>query len=333
MRRLYRTTLFGHHSFAMMHVMDIYFGAYIGHAAGIMTALLWTATSLLFTASGRRLGTTALNTIRICFAVGLLATTHRILNGYWIPHAQTEQVIYLALSGLIGLSIGDQALFTAFVEIGPRLSMLIMTTSPIWAMLFGWIALGETLAPSALLGIGLTVGGVVWVVLEKPKVTTGSSQRRLRGYVLAMIGAACQAGGLMLSKIGMGHGWLEPSQHMAPQTATLIRMSFAALGMIPIVYIHRRRRQPVDSFPRVGSKSVGITLALCGAVVGPFLGVWMSLVASDRAPLGVAQTLCSLTPLFILPFAVLIHKEKISKRAVGGAVIAVLGSALLFFDV
>ncbi len=319
-----------------MQAMEIDFGAFTGHAAGITTALLWTATSLFFAAGGRRLGTTVLNSIRIIFAIGLLATTHRLLNGYWIPHAQSEQVVYLAISGLIGLSIGDQALFTAFVEIGPRLSLLVMTTSPIWAMLFGWLALSETLPATALLGIGLTVAGVGWVVLERPKVTTGNFPRRIRGYVFALIGAMCQAGGLMLSKKGMGHGWLEADQHIPPLTATLIRMCFAAIGMVPIIIIYqsrgRRRTKNVDAFPRSGSKYAGVLFACCGAVVGPFLGVWMSLVASDRAPLGIAQTLCSLTPLFILPFAVLIHKEKLSMRAIGGAVVAVLGSGLLFLQ-
>ncbi len=320
----------------MMRAMEINFGAYTGYAAGIATALLWTATSLFFASGGRRLGTTVLNTIRICVAVGLLAATHRLLNGYWIPQAHSRQIVYLALSGLIGLSIGDQALFTAFVEIGPRLSLLIMTTSPIWAMFFGWVVLDETLALSALLGIGLTVGGVGWVVLERPKRQKGKTKRRLRGYVLAMIGAACQAGGLLLSKIGIGHGWLDSDHHLTPQTATLIRMCFAAIGMVPIVCIYKLRLRirgvDVNAPPLVGSKWVGVWLACGGAVVGPFLGVWMSLVASDRAPLGIAQTLCSLTPLFILPFAVLIHKERIGLRAVVGAVVAVLGSALLFLQ-
>ena len=75
----------------------------------------------------------------------------------------------------------------------------------------------------------------------------------------------------------------------------------------------------------------GYLFASGGAVVGPFLGVWMSLVAADHAPIGVAQTLCSLTPVFLLPFAVVIHKERISSRAVIGALIAVGGSVLLFF--
>ena len=72
--------------------------------------------------------------------------------------------------------------------------------------------------------------------------------------------------------------------------------------------------------------------AAFGAVAGPFLGVWMSLVAADKAAVGVAQTLCSLTPVFILPFAVMIHKERVSPRAALGAVIAVAGVVLLFFN-
>jgi drug/metabolite transporter (DMT)-like permease len=58
----------------------------------------------------------------------------------------------------------------------------------------------------------------------------------------------------------------------------------------------------------------------------------MSLVAADRAPIGVAQTLCSLSPIFLLPFAATIDKEHISLRAIFGAIIAVAGSALLFLQ-
>ena len=60
------------------------------------------------------------------------------------------------------------------------------------------------------------------------------------------------------------------------------------------------------------------------------MGVWMSLVATDRAEVGVAQTLCSLSPVFILPFAVWFEKERIGIRAILGATVAVCGSALLF---
>ena len=309
---------------------------YIGPAAGVGTSMLWTATSLLFTAAARRVGTTNVNILRLTLAVVLLGATHRLMHGVWIPSMVGGQVLFLALSGVVGLSIGDQALFTSFVYLGPRLAMLIMATSPIFAALLGWLALGETLQGIAWLGMALTIGGVAWVVLERPvDQVLADRSRQMRGVILASIGAACQAGGLLLSKQGMGHGWLPAAEHLDAQAATLIRMSFAWVGMIPIVALHgarqRRRRAPGISQDRVGSVRAGLMFTAFGSVVGPYLGVWMSLVAADRAPVGVAQTLCSLAPVFLLPFAVVIHKERVSPRAVLGAVMAVTGTALLFF--
>jgi drug/metabolite transporter (DMT)-like permease len=315
--------------------MSLHFDAYVGSAAGVATSLLWTATSLLFTAAGKRIGVTIVNATRISFALVLLGLTHRLLAEQWIPDANARQVVYLALSGVVGLSIGDQALFTSFVHIGPRLAMLIMTTSPLFAAFFGWVILDETLSMVASIGIVMTIGGVAWVVLERPQGERRSATSyRTRGILFAFIAAACQAGGLLLSKQGMGHGWLGPDERLGPQAATLVRMVFAAVGMLPILLVRAgrgRKRRASGVLPTpAGSRWSGLTFACGGAVVGPFLGVWMSLVAADRAPVGVAQTLCSLAPIFLLPFAVVIHKERIGARAVVGAVIAVAGSVLLF---
>ena len=311
------------------------FEPYIGHGAGLTTSVLWTVTSLFFTAAARRAGPTVVNTYRIFLAVGLLGVTHKLYAGAWVPDVVTGQVVFLALSGVVGLSIGDQALFHAFLDIGPRMAMLVMTTAPLFAALFGWLALGETLHAYAWGGMLLTIGGVAWVVLERPKVTTGGSvPHRLRGVLLAFVGAGCQAGGLLLSKQGMGHGWLPEDQRLDPQAATLVRMFFAALGMVPIfLYAARRdrKRRLAGLMPeRRGSLRTGLLLASCGAVTGPFLGVWMSLVAGDRTAIGVAQTLCSLPPVLILPFAVWLHKEQIGARSALGAVLAVAGTAMLF---
>ncbi len=313
--------------------------AYAGPAAGIATSVLWTATALCFTAGGKRIGPIAVNGLRIALAVVLLGITHRLLSGLWIPPGRPAQYVFLGASGVLGLSIGDQALFTAFVDIGPRLAMLVMAASPILAVFFGWIALGEVLQPISWLGIVLTIGGICWVVLERPPSTEdliGQRRRRGRGLSLAVMAAVCQAGGLLLSKQGMGHGWLPTDQHMNPQAAALVRMVFACLGMIPILAWHalrrRNRRTPPSTAAQTAGRSwrAGLAFTLCGASVGPYLGMWMGRVATDRAPLGIAQTLCSLPPIFILPFAAWIHKEPITARAAIGALVAVGGSALLF---
>jgi len=291
----------------------------------------------MFTAAGRRIGPTAVNFARMLFAIVLLGVTHRLLSGTWVPDVVGRQVTLLAISGLVGLTIGDQALFVAFLDIGPRLSTLIMTTAPLFAAFFGWLVLGETLSLIAAVGVAMTIGGVAWAVLERPAARSpGDSPHRLRGIVLALVGGACQGGGLLLSKQGMGHGWLPVEQMLNPQAATLIRVCFGAACMLPIIawrwYRLRARRNVVLCAARIGSKQAGYLLAMGGAVVGPFLGIWMSLVAADRAPLGIAQTLCSLVPIFVLPVVAIVYREKVSPRAVGGAVLAVAGSALLFVD-
>lgn len=324
---------------------------FLGPAAGVATSLLWVFTSLFFTAAGKRLGPLIVNTIRILIAILFLAVTHRALTGLWIPDIGRRELIYLALSGIIGLAIGDQALFTAFVYIGPRLSTLVMTTSPLLAALLGWIVLDEKLTPVAMLGILLTVGGVAWVVLERPQSARSSNtddleldgdivihaQRKIYawGVALATVGALCQAGGLLLSKQGMGHtAGVDGGGTISPQAATYVRMSFAAIGVLPMLAVSRlwlRPRSRSSIVSRSDSRwSTGLAFTFAGAVAGPYLGVWLSLVAVNHAPVGVAQTLLSLTPIFILPFAVWINKERVTLRAIVGAVIAVGGAALLF---
>ncbi|MEM1331559.1 MAG: DMT family transporter [Planctomycetota bacterium] len=316
--------------------------ALLGPAAGVAASVFWVVTSVFFTAAGRRIGSTAVNCFRLVLAVLLLGGTHWLLAGSLWPEMLQEQLVLLAISGVVGLTLCDQALFTSFLDIGPRRALLCMTTSPVFALAIGVVFLGERLGLASLVGVAITVGGVAWVIAErKPQTTVGAQahpEHLKRGIVLAVTAALLQALGAMLSKRGIGHGLIDdPSQHMTAHAASFVRMVFGLLGVIPLalwyVLVHRRQDGHAErKAKRVGTATGGYALAAAGAVVGPFLGMWMSLVAFDRTPLlGVAQALCSLSPVIILPFAALIEKERLSPRAVIGALLAVVGAAGLFF--
>ena len=66
-----------------------------------------------------------------------------------------------------------------------------------------------------------------------------------------------------------------------------------------------------------------------GALVGPFVGVVMSLIALRHCHAGVVATIISTMPVLILPFVILLYHEKVSLRALGGAILSILGVALL----
>lgn len=304
---------------------------YAGFAAGLATSLLWALTSLCFAAGGRRIGPTLVNGLRLYVAIVLLTGMVWITTGEPWPVLTDRQFLLLAASSVVGIVIGDQALFTAFVDIGPRLSLLLMSTAPIWAALLGWIVLGESLAWPALVGIAVTIGGVAWVIMERTSVKADerAHPHRVRGIVLALIGSMCQGGGLLISKAGMGHGWLPEDEHLGPLAATQVRIAVAIVCMTPVLLVRwriqsQRRAMPI---PRRTLK-IGLAFTALGAFVGPFLGMWMSLVTADLTPVAVAQTLCSLAPVMILPMAAW-HGDAVTRRAVFGACVAVAGVALL----
>jgi drug/metabolite transporter (DMT)-like permease len=66
-----------------------------------------------------------------------------------------------------------------------------------------------------------------------------------------------------------------------------------------------------------------------GSISAPFLGVTLSLVALASLPAGVAQTLMSLMPVFVIPIAWVAYKQKTGFSGILGAVISVIGVAII----
>ena len=136
----------------------------LGALASIATALVWAFSSTAFTFATLRAGAMAVNRVRLVMAVGWLVAAHLLLRVPLPLDADRGRWLILGASGIFGLVLGDGFLFQAFVWIGPRLSMLLLSTAPALASLRAWWVLGETLSTLQLVGIVVTMGGVAWVV-------------------------------------------------------------------------------------------------------------------------------------------------------------------------
>jgi drug/metabolite transporter (DMT)-like permease len=291
-----------------------------GELAALATAICWTICSLFFETAGRRVGSLAVNLIRLVLALGLLSLYSWLFRGPVLPTDATAHAwLWLGVSGLIGFNVGDLCLFRAFVVIGARLSMLIMALVPLFTVIIGWVLLGEHLSVQDLLGMALTVTGVVTVILQRQRNGQDkASHMPFAGLLLGLGGALGQATGLVLSKLGMG-GY-------DAFAATQIRVIAGIAGFAVIFSC-------IGWWPRVGTalrNRKAMAQTGVGAVFGPFLGVSLSLLAVKYTEAGVAATIMALVPVLIIPPAVLILKERVSGQAVLGSVIAVAGSALLF---
>ncbi len=296
-----------------------------GILAASAVALLWALTSLCFSTAGRSIGSAAVNHVRLWLALAITAALHLATAGRLLPAADGRQALLLLVSGLVGYVLGDAFLFEAFVLMGARVTMLIMTSVPIFGALLGLLALGERLDGRQAAMIGLTLAGIA-IVVTGPERGGGRSPaagpkpgRRLWGVACAFGGAAGQAGGLLLSKLALQGG-------LAPVSANLIRLTAGALGMG--VWAAAGGRAAAD-FRAAGRGRVPL-LILAGTLLGPVLGVALSLYAVARVEIGVASTLMQMAPVLLLPLSRIATGERIGGRAVAGTVVAVAGAAGLF---
>jgi drug/metabolite transporter (DMT)-like permease len=297
--------------------------SYIGEIAALSVSIAWAGTSTLFTLAGRNVGSVVTNRVRLIFAVLFLSLTHWVVHAEPIPlNVEPTRLFWLSLSGIIGLVVGDAMLLQALVWVGPRISMLLMSLSPIFAGLASWVMLGEPLSAFQLLAIAVTIGGVVWVIWERGAHETQNSQHRSysRGILYGLGGALGQALGLVISKLGL-YG------EFSALSGTLVRMVTAALFMWALALIQGQAKATVK---RLQHHRRALLLIVGGAFFGPFIGVWLSLIAVQRANVGVASTLMSLSPIVLLPISYFVFKERMTSSKVLGTIIALSGVAMLF---
>ena len=299
--------------------------SYLGEISALLTAVFWTVTSMSFESAGKKVGSLAVNLIRLVIAFVIYAVYLKFTRGMFIPlDAGLERWLWLSVSGLVGFVIGDLLLFQAFVVVGARISMLIMSFAPPITALIGWIILGEVLSPMNWLGMAVTITGISMVILKRQK-SNGSTRLPIltsayswQGILLAFGGAVGQGAGLVLSKKGMGdYDAFASSQ---------IRVLTGIAGFT-ILFFFMKRWKRVAGALKNGPAMKRIAL---GSVFGPFLGVSFSLLAVQHTQAGIAATIMAIVPVLIIPPAIIIFKEKPGWKEIAGAFITVCGVALFF---
>ncbi|MBW8011796.1 MAG: DMT family transporter [Chloroflexi bacterium] len=255
-------------------------------------------------------------------ALALLGV-HWLFFGSPLPlNAAPDRWFWLGLSGVVGFSLGDAALFQGFVMLGTRLTMLIFSLSPVIAALTAWLFLGEILNSLQIGGMIITISGIAWVVSENNtnEEAYQDKSRYWLGLLFALGGAVGQALGVVTAKKGLWGNF--------PTLSALVIRVVAGAGGVWIITL--LRGQGKETFRQITQNSAALRFTLLGTLFGPLTAVGLSLVAIKYASVGIASTLMALPPIFLLPISYFMFKERISKRAIIGTVIALLGVAILF---
>lgn len=305
---------------------------YKGELISLVVAISWTATALAAEVASRRITPLGLNVLRMLLSLLFLAILMWVVCGQPLPvDADAETWLWLSLSGFVGYVLGDYCLFNSYLLIGSRFGQLFMTLAPAAAAIFGFFLLGEKMSGLAILGMLITMFGIGLSVLSK-----GGEHHKLNlklplKGVLFGIGAGIGQGvGLVLSKVGMTHYETliqsPEALDVMPFASTFMR-AVTGLACFSLVMIFRGKTRTIARATRDRRAMLFVLLA---TLLGPFLGVSLSLMATLYTTTGVAQTIMAMTPIFILLPSWYFFHQRVTPLEILGAIISVAGVTLFF---
>jgi drug/metabolite transporter (DMT)-like permease len=291
----------------------------IHELAALGTATCWATTGIIASDAIRALGAFHFNLIRQAFVTLLLAGIVLASGALVLPG--WEAVPVLAVSGVLGILLGDTLNFAAVGRLGPRRAGAVFALNAPMAAGLGWLVLGERLGWQAGLGIAVTVAGVALAILGRPAEGAHRLEQirgGLRAGVLFGLGAALgQAMGALIARPYMAGG-------LDPYLGSLIRVGASGLAMGLVAALPFAPPRPARASPKV------LALTAATALIGLLLGMTLFLFALQGSETGIIATLSATSPVIILPLLWLRTGQRPSGKCWAGAALAVAGLALIF---
>ena len=299
----------------------------------LLTTLSWSICIFPFTQAARRLGINPLNNFRLILAtliIGIISIIGGFENFTQIFTASyTNAWLWLGISGILGLTIGDYFAFAMYRILGARIGSVLTTFAPAAALILGSLIIDEHISALGIIGIAITITGVNFVSLgksEREKIPDHGHGSIAFGIISGILAALCQGAGLVLAKKGlMSHSTFP----LNPIHATFIRLIAASSSLILFTIFNGKSKETY--LPLLNNKNNGIKYAITGTIFGPVLGVCLSLFTVSLIDPSVAQTIFSLVPAFAFLLSVFFFKEKITVKSITGLIVAITGVILLIW--
>ncbi|HEY0835819.1 MAG TPA: DMT family transporter [Azospirillum sp.] len=292
----------------------------LANLSALGAALCWAAGGLIAVGPVRAIGSLAFNRLRMIIVFALLAALATGLGGW--ERLSAEQALWLALSGAVGIVLGDTALFWALGRLGPRRNVVVYATNAPITALLGWTLLGEALGPWTWAGILLVTLGVMLAVALRGGTGGQHDWETVRGGLVAAVAvclfaALCQAAGSIIAKPALESG-------ADPIAGAAVRVG--ASGLLLIAWGLRPRGGPLFG---AGLDARVLGMVVANGALGLGLGMTLLLVGLKFGNAGVVATLSATSPVLILPMLWALTRQAPSPGAWIGAALAVAGVGLI----
>ncbi|WP_099608246.1 DMT family transporter [Vibrio coralliilyticus] len=290
-----------------------------GEIAALSAAVVWALATWIYSQFSHHFSAMQLNIVKGVAASGMMLV---VMPWVEMPTMAISSIhlAILAVSGIIGIAVGDSAYFASLKRIGANKTLLLESLAPPLSGVLALVALGSVLPLQSWLGVLLTTLAVTFVIFQPD---ASGEQTNWSGVGFGLLASVCQASGVVISHYALVAG------DLPPLLGALIRLSVGMLAVAMVIVVFEKT--PFSSMKKhLGQLTKSAFLWLLGAIfVGTFLALWLQQIALKHANPAVAQTLIATSPLFML-FIYMVKGEKVTAKSIIGTLAAVGGISLFF---
>jgi drug/metabolite transporter (DMT)-like permease len=233
------------------------------------------------------------------------------INGFEFVPINAAGMLFI--SGIIGIAVGDTLFFASLQDLGPKVQIIFFMMGQVMTAFLGLLILREMPLLLQWIGIFVILLGAATVLWKKIFSYSDNKKTGLRGVILGLLAMFCFSSSLIIAKQAM--------ISVSALSAVFIRITAGTLGMLVYGLLTRKVSAWLNPFQDM-KMIVFFFVSVCVVTFG---GFWLSLVAIKFLDIAVASTLGATEPLFVLPLALFILKERIALVEVLGAILTVCG--------
>jgi len=309
-----------------------------GISMAFMATLCWAISAFPFTKAGRLMSVASMNLFR------LLVGTLMIMLVAWISDGAgftaifsikkyEEAWLWLGISGILALGIGDYLNFRMYLILSPRYGTVLMALAPAASLLVGILLINETINLTGIIGMMITIAGVMGMSLgrtERSNIPDHGQGSVFKGILFGTISAMCTGAGLAFSKKGFLMQ-AEAGNAIHPLTASFIRFISATVVVVIAMMLNKKFFHHIKNI--LSQRWPVLRIAWAGTIFGPLLAVSFALGSIQYINVAAAQTIFALVPVITLLIAHFIYKEKITRHALAGVAAAIAGVLILIWRI
>lgn len=285
----------------------------MGVFAALGTALCWAIAARLFSGTGNAFSPLTMNFWKGIISIALLGIVLIV-----IPPAAytTSSILWLLISGFIGIGIGDTCFFKALKSIGDSQAVLVAETlAPLFTALLAMAFIGEWITWQQWVGVAVVLLSVDMVIKARKRSTTHVFATS--GYLYGVAAALCQAVGAVVSRDILGSGEVDAA------SAAFLRLVGGMFFVVPLIAFSKTRWLPV-----ITQGQAAWPAFVLATLLGTTAAIYLQMFAFAYAKAAVVQTLIATSALMSLGVAWVLG-EKATKATLLWSIVALMGVAIL----